>query len=425
MILRYSGLLLLLDKFQNNRGVFFLLRFYSANVRIANSKRAVDECLEIAFGEDIPQDCRIAVVNATLGHSLERLASRLKEHIPGVTVLGSSCSGVTGRDGVGESMNDIALMMVCGPSEECGYATVGGIYGTNAYEKGLELANSLKSKTPDAKAVYLLCPGIDIANDLVLNAFDEVFGPEITIFGGTSSDNMRGLINHQYTGDEMTERGAWVIGFADKTLKAITRATHGFTAYGDPIIVTKVEGNRIYELNGKPAWQEYTRLLGVNPKPETFCEETIPIGALAEKLPPELAEEYGNPHILRAITKYYEDGSIYNATTCKAGLELWLTMRNEELIFSEQQRALDFLKDKISSGTPVAVFQTDCLARGRYLFNKVIKDEIITMMHSALSTGGDVPPWLGMYGFGEYTRLGGKNCYHNYSTALMVLFRQN
>lgn len=98
-------------------------------------------------------------------------------------------------------------------------------------------------------------------------------------------------------------------------------------------------------------------------------------------------------------------------------------MRNEDLIFSEQQRALDFLKEKIGDSVPIAVFQTDCLARGRYLFNKVIKDEIITMMQSELSKEGEVPPWIGMYGFGEYTRLGGKNCYHNYSTALMVLFR--
>lgn len=400
-----------------------MLRFYSANVRIVNSNRAVDECLDIAFEGDIPQDCKVVVVNATLGHSLNKIAAALKERLPGVAVLGSSCSGVTGRDGVGESMNDIALMIICGPEEECQVASVNDIYGANAYEKGLELASSLISKIPDASALYLLCPGIDIANDLVLKAFDEVFGPEITIFGGTSSDNMRGLINQQYIGDKMTERGAWVVGFADKTLKSITRATHGFTAYGDPIVVTKVDGNRIYELNGRPAWQEYTRLLGVNPKPETFCEETIPIGALAEELPPELAEEYGNTHILRAITKYYTDGSIYNATTCKEGLKLWLTMRNEDLIFSEQQRALDFLKEKIGDSVPIAVFQTDCLARGRYLFNKVIKDEIITMMQSELSKEGEVPPWIGMYGFGEYTRLGGKNCYHNYSTALMVLFR--
>jgi small ligand-binding sensory domain FIST len=28
-----------------------------------------------------------------------------------------------------------------------------------------------------------------------------------------------------------------------------------------------------------------------------------------------------------------------------------------------------------------------------------------------------------MYGFGEYARLGGRNAYHNYTTALAALYR--
>ena len=102
---------------------------------------------------------------------------------------------------------------------------------------------------------------------------------------------------------------------------------------------------------------------------------------------------------------------------------MWLTTRDEELIFAEQQRSLDFITEQMGNGVPQAVFQTDCLARGRFLFNRVMKDEIIAMMHEALAVDGEVPPWIGMYGFGEYARLGGKNAYHNYSTALLVLYR--
>jgi hypothetical protein len=36
---------------------------------------------------------------------------------------------------------------------------------------------------------------------------------------------------------------------------------------------------------------------------------------------------------------------------------------------------------------------------------------------------GECPPWLGMYGFGEFARLGGENAYHNYTTALYVIYR--
>lgn len=187
-------------------------------------------------------------------------------------------------------------------------------------------------------------------------------------------------------------------------------------------MVTKAEGNRIIEFDGKPAWKEYTQRLSL---PESsLCGDTIPVGALAEKLPKELAREYGNPHILRVITKYDADGSIYYPITCRKGLKVWLTSRDEDLIFSEQKRSLEYIKSQMGDGKPVAVFQTDCLARGRFLFNKVVKDEIIAMMQSYLVGGdGETPPWLGMYGFGEYAKLGGKNTYHNYSTALLALYR--
>jgi len=400
-----------------------MLSFNSANVRIANGKRAVAECMDIAFGETAPTDCGVIIVHAPLGHSLDKIAAEIRQHIPGVTVLGNSCSGVTGRGGVGESMYDLAIMAISGPKDQYAVAAVREIYGANAYQKGLELAKSLKEKAKNINVVYLLCPGIDIANNLVIQAFDEVFGRDITLFGGTSSDNMRGLINYQYLGDALTEHGAWAVGFADPTLKAASRATHGFTAYGEPMTVTKAEGNKIYELNGKPAWQEYTSRLSLTPSPDTICGDTIPVGALAEELPKEIAEEYGNSHILRVITKYDPDGAVYYPVTCKEGLKFWLTTRDEDLIFSEQQRSLDYLVAQKGGRETVAVFQTDCLARGRFLFNKVMKDEIIAMMHSALSKDGEVPPWLGMYGFGEYARLGNRNAYHNYSTALLVLYR--
>lgn len=398
-----------------------MLSFHSASVRSVNSERAIAECLDVAFEGAIPQDCRCVIINATLGHRLGKLSAAVKKQLPDTIVVGSSCSGVIGREGVGESMNEVAIMAICGPKEECAVASVREIYGSNAYEKGLELANSLYAQVPKASSLYLLCPGIDIANDLVLKAFSEVYGESLTIFGGISSDNMRGLINHQCHDEIESEHDAWAIGFADPTLHSITRATHGFSTYGNPLVVTKASGNRIIEFDGKPAWPEYLERLAL-PK-EATGGDSIPIGALGEMLPAALAEEYGNTHILRVITKYDDDGTMYYPVTCQEGLQLWLTVRDEELIFSEQRRALEYMRQQIAGKTSIAVFQTDCLARGRYLFNKVVKDEIIAMIQGALASQQGTPPWLGMYGFGEYAKLGGKNTYHNYSTALLALYR--
>lgn len=135
-----------------------------------------------------------------------------------------------------------------------------------------------------------------------------------------------------------------------------------------------------------------------------------------------MAKEYGNEHLLRVVTKHVGD-DMYYATDCPVGTELWLTNRDEELIFSEMDRLVNDMKVRMNGKEAVAVFHADCLARGRFLFNRIIKEELVGAMQFPFYVNGACPPWLGMYGFGEFARLGGENTYHNYTTALYVIYR--
>jgi hypothetical protein len=305
--------------------------------------------------------------------------------------------------------------------KEFATAQVDDICAANSYQKAREMAMTLKASSDRVSMVYFLASGIDIANDECIRGFEEVLGPDVTIFGATSSDNMKGVVSYQILHEKVCEHGAFAIGFYDETLKVDTCATHGFVAIGEPLIATKVEGNVIYELNGNPAWDEYTRRLGL--ESTAICGDTIPIGALAEKLSDDEAKEYGNEHILRVVTSKGEDGSIHYATTIKEGAELWLTKRDEDLIFTEMDRISSLLVEQTKGAEIVAVFHADCLARGRFLFGRVLKEELVENMQVPLSSQGVCPPWIGMYGFGEFARLGGRNEYHNYTTALYVLSR--
>ncbi len=396
-----------------------MLSFFSASTRMVNSRRAMIECLEAALGEG-DTDCDLLLIHASIGHNLQVLADEARVHAPSARVVGASCCGVVGREGVSESMNDVAIMAVRGRGE-LAVAVVDGIHGHNSYERCVELGEALKAANPGVNMVYLLAPGIDIADDRCIAGLESVLGPEVTIFGATSSDNMRGVRSFQVVDGRLTEHGAFAVGFADPTLEAVTQATHGFVAVGEPMTVTRSEGNKIIELDGRPAWAEYTRRLEL-PEGAT-CGDTIPIGALAEALAPELAEEYGNAHILRVVTCHDPDGAMHYATTCTEGTQLWLTVRDEERIFNDMDRMMAQMVERGAGRELVAVFHADCLARGRFLFNRVVKDELVRRMQYPLSRDGVVPPWLGMYGFGEFARLGGQNQYHNYTTALYALYR--
>lgn len=394
-----------------------MLEFYSANTRMVNTRRGVAECLEVALGEE-NTDCDLVILHASIGHNFQDLVDETKRLAPSARILAASCCGVVGKEGVSESMKDIALMAIKG--SEFTIASTDYIDGHNSYEKCHEMAMKLKAASASVNMLYFLGSGIDIANDQCIKAFEDVLGEHITIFGATSSDNMKGFISFQAVDNDVFEHGAYVVGFCDPSLSVDTQATHGFVAIGEPLIVTKSNGHIIEELNGKPAWSEYLRHLGL---PENAnCGDSIPIGALGEKLSPELAKEYGNNHILRVVTKH--DGeNMYYATNCPVGTELWLTTRDEELIFREMDRIVNEMNQRSNGKKPVAVFHADCLARGRFLFDRIIKEELVNRMQYPFYVDGECPPWLGMYGFGEFARLGGKNTYHNYTTALYVIYR--
>jgi hypothetical protein len=396
-----------------------MLEFFSASTRMVNSRHAILECLEAALGTD--KKCDLVMLHASIGHDYSALADEVRRQIPGVRVVGASCCGIVGSEGVSESMKDVAIMAVRGP--ELAVAHVDGIYGHNAFEKAAELALELKARQPGITMIHFLASGIDIANDRAIAGIESVFGPEVTIFGATSSDNMRGVISYQIVDDLVLEHGAWAVGFADPSLEVDTQATHGFLAVGEPMVVTRAEGTRIFELNGRPAWQEYTSRLGLDPEKAT-CGDSIPVGALAEELPAVLAEEYGNPHILRVVTKRDAEGAMHYATTIREGTRLWLTVRDEERIFADMDRMMAAMVARAGGRRPVAVFHADCLARGRFLFNRVMKEELVGRMQFPLSSDGIAPPWLGMYGFGEFARLGGANTYHNYTTAIYAIYRR-
>jgi hypothetical protein len=394
-----------------------MLEFYSASTRMVNTRRGVAECLEAALGEE-NTDCDLVILHASIGHNFQDLIDETKKLAPSARIVAASCCGIVGKEGVSESMKDIAIMAIKGT--EFSISSTNDINGHNSYERCHQMALDLKNQSASINMIYFLGSGIDIANDQCIRAFEEVLGEDVTIFGATSSDNMKGFINFQAVDDQVYEHGAYVVGFSDQSLTIDTQATHGFVAVGQPLIVTKSNGHIIEELNGKPAWSEYLRNLGL-PENST-CGDSIPIGALGEKLSPELAQEYGNEHILRVVTKH-EGENMFYATNCEEGTELWLTTRDEELIFREMDRIVLEMNKRAEGKTPVAVFHADCLARGRFLFDRIIKEELVSRMQYPFYVNGECPPWLGMYGFGEFARLGGKNAYHNYTTALYVIYR--
>jgi hypothetical protein len=397
-----------------------MLEFFSGSTSVVNSKRAMAECLEIALGEN-DTDCDLIVVYSAIGHNLSEVLAEAKRLAPSAQVTGCTCAGVIGTEGASESMKALGIMAIRGDRDEFALSWVDAMTGDNSFDAASRLAQDLQKKNDRISMIHLLAPGIDVSADLAIRGIESVFGEEISVFGATSSDNMKAVKSHQFAGSRVFEHGAVAVGFADPSLEVITCATHGFAVIGLPMTVTRSRGNRVYELDGKPAWEHFTHSLGL--ETGALFSETIPLGALAQELPQQQAEMYKNTHILRVITKKEGDGSMYMPVACEQGTLLWLTKRDEDLIFRGLDIMVSDLADRCAGRTPEAVFHADCGARGRSLFNRILKEEIVSRMQHPFR-GHHPVPWLGMYGFGEFAKIGRKNCFHNYTTALYVILRK-
>ncbi len=399
-----------------------MLQFFSASTSIVNSRRAITECLEVALEGEPNLDCDLIIIYTAMGHNFNDLITEAKNLSPNARIVGCTGAGVIGREGPNESMKALGVMAIKGGEEEFAVAGSKTIKNMDTYEKGVRIAKDLKRKNPDINMILFLPSVLPMSPlDKAIAGIESVFGPNTPIFGGTSVDNMKGINTYAFFDDQVFEKGWIAIGFADPTLKIITQVNHGFNVLkGMQLEVTRSESNIIYEFNGQPAWKFLTNILGV---PETTDPlEVMALGIGAEEIPAELVEEYGSRYVLRSLFGNIKDNSFSDPAECKKGTIMLLAKRDEKGMFEGVDRMTKRIQELLKGKKPLAVFHADCLLRGRFSINRILKDEFINRMQYPICKGDPIP-WLGLYSGGEFAMIGGKNWVHTFTSALSVIHR--
>ncbi len=401
-----------------------MLQFFSASTSIVNSKRAIAECLENALEGQPNLDCDLIIIYTAMGHNFKELLGEAHKLSPNAQVVGCTCGGIIGKEGPDESIKALAIMAIKGPKDEFAVSGIDSLEKADSFETFSQLSRDMKNKTPGINMIFCH-PGVSTQTRItihtnIIEGIESVFGPDIPIVGGLSIDNNKLISNFQFIGEQVFEQGAIMIGFADPTLELIGLGSHGYDVIGKPFEVTHSEDHHIFEMDGRSPWKIWTEKLGM---PETAKPmEVLIFAPLATELPVDLHEEYGSPYLVNAIIPV-ADGSLYGIRAIPEGTKLWLTRRNENNILDGVDRMMIQILERCQGRKPVAVFHADCVARGRMLFNRIMKDEIVSRLQYPLCKDENIP-WLGMYGGGELTPLGGRNELQGFTTSLYVIVKR-
>jgi 2,4-dienoyl-CoA reductase-like NADH-dependent reductase (Old Yellow Enzyme family) len=401
-----------------------MLQFFSASTSIVNSRRAITECIENALEGEPNLDCDLIIIYTAMGHNFKDILSEARKISPNAQVVGCTCAGIIGKNGPDESLKALAIMAIKGPKDEFVVTGTDSLETVDAFETFSQLARDMKNKNPGINMIFCH-PGVSTQTRITIHTktiegIESVFGPDTPIVGGLSVDNNKLVSNFQFIGEKVFEQGAIMIGFADPTLELIGLGCHGFDVIGKPFTVTHSKDQHIIEIDGRSPWKSWTERLGM---PETAKPmEVLVFAPLATELPADLHDEYGSPYLIHGIIPV-ADGSLYDTRAIPEGTKLWLTRRNENNILDGVDRMMIQILDRCQGRKPVAVFHADCAVRGKMLFNRIMKDEIVSRLQYPLCKDENIP-WLGMYGGSELTPLGGRNELHTYTSSLYVIVKR-
>ena len=255
-------------------------------------------------------------------------------------------------------------------------------------EKGKERELGIKIRkiidaTDNIKAAELFITLKSINSKKILEEV-EMCDPKVQIFGGGSagvniSDTETKVISER----EISGEGVMLITYAGNDLNIDIHHAIGWKPLGKDLIVTKIEGKRLYELDGIPASHIYSKYLDIQAD-ETFFNNVLEF--------PLMTWQHGQS-VLRLPFECHSDGSIDLAAELDKGAQVNLSYGDPEVIRSD----VEVLTGIVREFAPEAIFLYSCGVRRlywKYLLNK--------------ETGPfyKIAPVCGYYSSGEIMRVG-------------------
>lgn len=367
--------------------------------------------LHTSFGnESIQAVIAYATVNHDQPALLRGLRKAVGEH---PIIIGCSTQGVTGQRQVIEQGYASGFMAIGGAGVEASSALVSQIQ-TDTREKGLQLAQGLlKNQSNPPRAVVLLwdpLSGVDVP-ELVRGLKDEIQAP---IIGGAASQPWGPMVQtFQYLGQEVISHGAVAIALGGP-FDVHMAHTHGAAQAGIEMMLTRVEGNRILELDGKPALDVWSDMIGGRATNSVDDTAAWAIGVKRDKN----QEDGPKWSVLAAFGFDHDAKAVVLQSSVPEGTVLMFHHRTVEAVLEGAMQMGELLQERLAEKTVRAVLGFECGARtSPFLGPGATTQENASLQECVAPEAA----WLGMLAWGELVPVAETSTFCNYTYPIMAL----
>jgi hypothetical protein len=356
---------------------------------------------------------------ASIGYDQHSVLRAIRGATGGAPLTGCSVEGTIDGDEADES--NFSVLVTAVSSEELrwhnGLAT--GL-SVDSCDLGKRVARDLlPDLSADTIGLFVFPDGLTYDIDNFFAGLEGDLPGErfLPIWGGGAGNNLNlGKPTYQYCDDEVVSDGisyallsgearpAWAIG-------------HSLIPIGGERIVTRSEGNVIYEIDGKPATEVLKEYLPEDALTEDrdWLRYAISL-ALSFRAPSYMKDE---EYVVRGVPAVnLTDGSITVQTEVKEGTSVWFSSRDKEKITTGFDRMAAQIKEQLDGAQPELVFQFECVTRGNLMFREQEKLRLLKRFRQ--SVGPDVP-WVGFYTIGEIAPVEEHNGINRFASIILAL----
>ncbi len=308
------------------------------------------------------------------------LLAALTERHPGISRLTSSAAGAI----CGEHVLDEALVATLLMFD---HTRVRGVeVPIESSDRGLEAGRRVAAvlRGPELRHVLVVAEGIDINGSDLVRGLTTGLAPA-SVSGGLAGDLSRpGRTLVSFDGVPERHRVA-AVGLYGEKLVVGCGSLGGWDSFGPQRLVTRSEGNVLYELDGEPALDLYKRFLGDHAKDLPESGLRFPLSLLSD------AADSGVVRSLLAVRE--DDASLVFAGDIPEGSHVRLMKANYDRLVDG---AISAAEASLGSGAPEFALLVSCVGR-RVVLRQRIEEEL-EGVQEVLGRG---VPSAGFYSYGE------------------------
>jgi hypothetical protein len=183
---------------------------------------------------------------------------QLRRAYPSSLVAGCSGSGEI----VGTTVRDQVLSVSVVRFEDTSVAAASAPCpeSSRSFSVGEALARELNK--PSLRAVFVLSDGLNVNGSELVRGINSVLDPSVVVTGGLAGDGTRFKRTWVALGEQVASARVVAVGFYGDRLLVSHGSKGGWDKFGPERVVTRAEGNVLYELDGRPALALYKEYLG-------------------------------------------------------------------------------------------------------------------------------------------------------------------